>query len=51
MKKTRIERLETILWSRWLLIKIHAEDGTVGTGHRGHCVSNRAVSCTTTQDG
>lgn len=35
MKKTRIERLETILWSRWLLITIHAEDGTVGTGHRG----------------
>ena len=51
MKKTRIERLETILWSRWLLIKIHAQDGTVGTGNRIHCVSNRAVSCTTTQVG
>lgn len=35
MKKTRIERLETILWSRWLLIKIHAEDGTVGIGEGG----------------
>ena len=35
MKKTRIERLETFLWSRWLLIKIHAEDGTVGIGEGG----------------
>ena len=35
MKKTRIERLETILWSRWLLIKIHAEAGTVGIGEGG----------------
>ena len=35
MQKTRIERLETILWSRWLLIKIHAEDGTVGIGEGG----------------
>ena len=35
MPKTRIENLETILWSRWLLIKIHAEDGTVGIGEGG----------------
>ena len=35
MKKTRIERLETILWDRWLLLKIHCEDGTVGIGEGG----------------
>ena len=35
MPKTRIAKLETILWSRWLLIKIHAEDGTFGIGEGG----------------
>ena len=35
MNKTRIERLETILWDRWLLLKIHCEDGTVGIGEGG----------------
>ena len=32
---TRIEKLETFLWDRWLLIKIHCEDGTVGIGEGG----------------
>lgn len=32
---TRIEKVETILWDRWLLIKIHCEDGTVGIGEGG----------------
>ena len=35
MKKTAIENVETFLWSRWLLIKIHAEDGSVGIGEGG----------------
>ena len=35
MQKTKIERVETILWDRWLLIKIHCEDGTVGIGEGG----------------
>lgn len=35
MKKTIIENVETFLWSRWLLIKIHAEDGSVGIGEGG----------------
>ena len=35
MKKTKIERVETILWDRWLLMKIHCEDGTVGIGEGG----------------
>ena len=35
MKKTKIEKVETILWDRWLLIKIHCEDGTVGIGEGG----------------
>ncbi|MCY3760400.1 MAG: mandelate racemase/muconate lactonizing enzyme family protein, partial [Gemmatimonadetes bacterium] len=32
---TRIEKLETFLWDRWLLVKIHCEDGTVGIGEGG----------------
>ena len=32
---TRIEKLETFLWDRWLMIKIHCEDGTVGIGEGG----------------
>ena len=35
MKKTRIERVEPILWDRWLLLKVHCEDGTVGIGEGG----------------
>ena len=35
MKKTKIEKLETILWDRWLLLKIYCEDGTVGIGEGG----------------
>ena len=35
MKKTKIERLETILWDRWLLLKIYCEDGTIGIGEAG----------------
>ncbi len=35
MKPTKIEQVETILWDRWLLIKIHCEDGTVGLGEGG----------------
>ena len=33
--KTKIEKIETILWDRWLLIKIYCEDGTVGFGEGG----------------
>ncbi len=29
-KPTKIERVETILWDRWLLVRIACEDGTVG---------------------
>ena len=32
---TKIERVETILWDRWLLIRIYCEDGTVGIGEGG----------------
>ncbi len=32
---TVIEKVETFLWDRWLLIKIHCEDGTVGIGEGG----------------
>ncbi len=32
---TRIEKVETFLWDRWLLIKVHCEDGTVGVGEGG----------------
>ena len=35
MKATRIEKIETILWERWLLIRISCEDGTVGIGEGG----------------
>ena len=35
MKATKIERLEPILWDRWLLLKIHCEDGTIGIGEGG----------------
>ena len=35
MKKTKIEKIETILWDRWLLLKIYCEDGTVGIGEGG----------------
>jgi len=34
-KPTRIEKVETILWDKWLLLKIHCEDGTVGIGEGG----------------
>ena len=34
-KPTKIEKIETFLWDRWLLIKIHCEDGTVGIGEGG----------------
>ncbi len=35
MKKTKIENIETLLWDRWLLIKVYCEDGTVGIGEGG----------------
>ena len=35
MKKTKIEKIEPILWDRWLLLKIYCEDGTVGIGEGG----------------
>ncbi len=35
MKPTKIERLETVLWERWLLVRIYCEDGTVGVGEGG----------------
>ncbi len=35
MKPTKIERVETILWDRWLLVRVYCEDGTVGTGEGG----------------
>jgi galactonate dehydratase len=34
-KPTKIERVETILWDRWLLIRVYCEDGTVGIGEGG----------------
>ena len=34
-KPTRIETVETFLWDKWLLLKIHCEDGTVGIGEGG----------------
>ena len=34
-KPTKIERVETILWDRWLLVRIYCEDGTVGIGEGG----------------
>ena len=33
--KTKIEKIEPILWDRWLLIKIYCEDGTIGIGEGG----------------
>ncbi len=35
MKPTRIEKIETILWERWLLVRVYCEDGTVGVGEAG----------------
>ena len=35
MKTTRIEKIETILWERWLLVRVYCEDGTVGIGEGG----------------
>ncbi len=35
MKATRIEKIETILWDRWLLVRVYCEDGTVGIGEGG----------------
>ena len=34
-KPTKIEHVETILWNRWLLVRIYCEDGTVGIGEGG----------------
>jgi galactonate dehydratase len=34
-KPTQIERVETILWDRWLLVRIYCADGTVGIGEGG----------------
>ena len=34
-KHTKIEKLETFLWDKWLLLKIYCEDGTVGIGEGG----------------
>ena len=35
MKPTKIEKVEPILWDRWLLLKIYCEDGTIGLGEGG----------------
>ena len=35
MKRTKIESVETVLWNRWLLIRVYCEDGTVGIGEGG----------------
>src|SRR5688572_5336382 len=35
MKATKIEKVETILWDRWLLVRVSCEDGTVGIGEGG----------------
>jgi len=35
VSKTKIEKIEPILWDRWLLIKIYCEDGTIGIGEGG----------------
>ena len=32
MKRTKVERVETVLWNRWLLIRVYCEDSTVGVG-------------------
>ena len=35
LKRTKIESVETILWDKWLIIKILCEDGTIGIGEGG----------------
>ncbi len=35
MQPTRIEKIETLLWQKWLIVRIHCEDGTVGIGEGG----------------
>ena len=35
VSKAKIEKIEPILWDRWLLIKIYCEDGTIGIGEGG----------------
>ena len=35
MKATKIEKVEPILWDRWLLVKVYCEDGTIGIGEGG----------------
>ena len=35
MQPTRIEKVETLLWQKWLIVRIHCEDGTVGIGEGG----------------
>jgi len=34
LPSTRIEKLETFLIERWCLLRIHCEDGTVGTARQ-----------------
>ncbi|MEZ4870059.1 MAG: hypothetical protein R3C14_52510 [Caldilineaceae bacterium] len=41
MKPTKIEKVEPILWDRWLLLKITCEDGTIGIGE-GACMAGSA---------
>ena len=33
--RTKIESVETILWDKWLIVKITCEDGTIGIGEGG----------------
>ena len=33
--RTKIESVETILWDKWLIVKIICEDGTIGIGEGG----------------
>ena len=33
--RTKIESVETILWDKWLILKIICEDGTIGIGEGG----------------
>lgn len=35
VKSTKIEKVEPLLWDRWLLLRIYCEDGTVGIGEGG----------------
>src|SRR5215475_5694508 len=50
-KSTKIEHVETLLWNRWLLIRIHCEDGTIGIGEGGvhgwHCPTKTMVEVMT----